>query len=76
MKVFVVIVEDRHYDVRVHLFSDRDAAVAWAKEKAKDYCNHIEDYEEREVPGYEVVIGYSCEGDNIAVIGKELDEDK
>ncbi|MCK5021479.1 MAG: hypothetical protein KAS32_30990 [Candidatus Peribacteraceae bacterium] len=48
MKIYIIVTEDRHTDVEVKPYRDKDAAVEEAKRMAKEYCRFTEDYEERE----------------------------
>lgn len=74
MEVYVVIIKDRHSDTEVQVFSDPDIAVNKARELAKEYCRHLEDFEESKLNNYMTQDGwlyhavYSCEGDNIRVV--------
>lgn len=71
-EIYIVIVEDRHTDVEVIPFASKDAAILVARSLAKQYCRHEEDYEECDIKGYLFNAVYSCEGDSITVIAKEL----
>jgi hypothetical protein len=66
MKVFLLIVEDRHTDVDVKVFADGAAAMLAAKELVDDY-----DYEPDEpddaVPEWLFNATLSCEGDCLRV---------
>lgn len=74
MKLYVAIWEDRHNDTTAHVFSDRDAAIQWAKAKCKEF-DRLGDYEEFQVKGWEFSANYSCEGDGIRVVETELDKE-
>jgi hypothetical protein len=66
--VFVVVVEDRHADVEVEVWTDRDAAIARARALAEEYCRHQDDLEEEPIKGWEFYVRYSCEDDSIRVV--------
>jgi len=80
MKIAVVIWEDRHCDTTVDAFVDTDEAVAWAKERAKEYCRYDEDLQEIEITqamkqdGWVYAVDYSCENDGLTVVEVELKE--
>lgn len=77
MKFYNVIVNNRHVDLDVYLFSDKNIAVEKAKELAKEYCRHEEDYKESiwGVPqqGMLGYINYSCESDCVYIYEVILD---
>lgn len=73
MKIYVVIVQDRHSDIEIKLFANKEQAIDKARQLAHEYCSHKEDYEEDlECRGWVFFVRYSCEGDNIRVIEKTL----
>lgn len=74
MRIYVVVVQDRHVDVDMKLFVARDAAIAFARATAKDNCRHAEDYLETNVEGWLFYARYSCEGDCVIVITRELED--
>lgn len=72
--LYAVIWEDRHVDVAVHLFSDKDAAIVWAKKQSEE--SNINDWQddENECPAdWLAYFCYSCEGDHLRVIEVEVD---
>lgn len=73
--VYVIIIEDRHSDVEVEVWSDRGLAIDRARELAKKYCRHEEDYEEQEIDGWEFMAVYSCESDCCRVIKSEVSDE-
>ena len=81
MKLAVVLWHDRHVDTTVHLFTDPEMAVAWARTKAKEN-NRYGDLTEITLTqsmrksGWIYAIDYSCEGDGLRVEMIEVDEDK
>lgn len=67
--VFVVIIEDRHSDVGVEVWTDRDSAIERAKALAKEYAGYNDcSPEQKTVPGWEYYTCYSCEGDCVRVV--------
>lgn len=75
--IWVVLVEDRHTDVDALPFSSEEAAVAEAQ--AQVDARHSEDIEVIELTdrmigdGWVFNVIYSCEGDNVRVVKRELD---
>lgn len=75
--IWVVLVEDRHTDVDALPFSSEKAAVAEAQ--AQVNARHSEDIEVIELTdrmigaGWVFNVIYSCEGDNVRVLKRELD---
>jgi hypothetical protein len=70
LKVFIVIVEDRHCDVLAYPFFDKDAAINEAKRIAKQYASN-DFYEEHDYgrgEGWLFYANYSVEGDCVRVI--------
>lgn len=75
MKLFMVIIEDRHADVKAHPFSDAEKAIETAKRVAKNLASHEDDYEEHDYQGWLFCAVYSCEGDCVRVVETELDKE-
>lgn len=77
MIVYCILIEDRHSDVEVLLRSSESAALLEAKELALEYDRHG-DYEEHPVTedmtrqGWLYYATYSCEGDSVRVIRREV----
>jgi hypothetical protein len=76
MTVYLVVVEDRHFDVDVLPFSTLDAALAAAEHEVDRLCRHPENIE-RLGPNtadedWYLQIVYSCEGDSVSVISREV----
>ena len=67
MEIYIVVVEDRHSNVGVIPFYNREAAIDRAREIAKGYCSFLEDYEENNYGGFIFHATYSCEGDSVSV---------
>ncbi len=77
MKIYIVIIEDRHTDVTVHPFTTSETAISEAKRIAKEYCRYEEDYEEHDYgkdDGWLFYAQYSCESDHVRVVEVELDK--
>lgn len=72
MKVYILIINDRHSDIDVEVFSDKEKSITQAKALAKKYCRHEDDYEERKVADWIFYAQYSCEGNSITVLEKEV----
>ncbi|MCK5609612.1 hypothetical protein KAR91_47495 [Candidatus Pacearchaeota archaeon] len=81
MKLYIAIWADRHTDITAHPFSEKGAAIGWARLKAKEYSQLAgdgSDYEEHDYGlcnGWVFYANYSCEGDCIYVIETELDKE-
>ncbi len=76
--VYAVIIEDRHYEPNVELFSSASSAIERAKVIANENMQCIEDYGEHELNSSMIKIGwllyitYSCEGDSVRVLKREV----
>lgn len=70
--MFVVLIEDRHVDINVELFEELDDAILYAKETANEYCQNKEDYKEIKIDTCLFYVEFSCEGDNIHIIEKNI----
>ena len=66
------MVNDRHTDTDAEVFTTADAAIDFARRAAREYNRHADDYEEAEIAGWLFHARYSCEGDSVWVIEKEL----
>ena len=74
MILYAVIWKDRHTDSSAHLFTDKDAAIAWAKAQADE--NNTSNYQEEwqsEGSDWLAYFPYNCEGDNLHVVEVEVD---
>ena len=74
-ELYIVIWSDRHSDVTVHPFTDKDVAISEARRTAKEYCKHPEYYNEEQIDGWLFYAQYSCEGDNVRVVTAELNKE-
>lgn len=78
MKVYVVFIEDRHAEVDVELFHDREAALTRARAIVEEYVHDPEDITEMEITKHMADAKwiyyciYSCEGDDVRVLEKEF----
>ncbi len=75
--IYVVINENRHYDVEVDAFHEKDEAIDFARATAKERCHYDEDYDESETEepdkgGIVFMATYSCEGDQVTVKAVEV----
>lgn len=68
---YVAIWDDRHTDTEVFIFSDKMAAIEWARKMVREYDREgglSEEMNEAMIHSGWVYYGvYSCEGDNIRV---------
>lgn len=74
MKTYIVLLQDRHSDPDCEVYSDHERAIARARELARKYCRFPDDYDEKEYPGYGLVITYSCESDSVTVLERTIDQ--
>lgn len=77
MSIYLLVIEDRHSDVKIKPFLNYDKAVSKANELAKEYCTHKEDLEENhpaEGTGILYRCVYSCEGDSVSVITAQFED--
>lgn len=74
MNVYAVLLEDRHTDVHVEVFADRDEAIERARTLAKENARFPDDYKEETIEGWEFYCRYSCEDDSTRVVATELKE--
>ncbi len=75
MKIYIVIVEDRHADVEVRPFSDSDTAITEARRVAESSARgfDIEEVDCSRVDNWLFCAEYSCEGDRVTVAVSDLD---
>lgn len=72
MEIYILIIEDRHADVITDPFLDRDVAIHIARKIGKRFARDPEDYCEDPEPADEFRAVFSCEGDCVRVVKKEL----
>ncbi len=72
--IYNIIIEDRHNNVEVRSYRDRENAIETAKKIAKSLNRHIEYLNEDIIEGYEFYITYSCENDCICVVKTILED--
>ena len=72
VKLYVVIWKDHHTDTGAFVFSTAEKAIEFAKAKAREYARHG-DLTEENIKGWLYYGRYSCEGDSLHVIERELD---
>lgn len=77
MKIYIVILEDRHIDSQAYPFTDPDEAVNFARNLAKGKCRSPEDYKEHDYgkdSGWLFFADTSCESDSVRVVTAELNQ--
>ena len=78
MKIYIVVIDDRHCDTDVKPFSDKEKAIEYAKEQVQSNARQPEDIDEPELnasmvkEGWVYYATYSCESDSVTVIEREL----
>jgi hypothetical protein len=74
--LFLVLIEDRHTDPEPHIFTDREQAISYARERAEDYNIDPEDEELGEAwhENADFFLSIVCthEGDSILVYEVEV----
>jgi len=77
MKIYVVMVNDRHTDPEPYVFSTAERAIEYARQATQEYAHGPEDIDETLPPpaGWLYSASYSVEDDSVWVIEKELDGD-
>ena len=76
-EIFIVIIKDRHDDIKAHPFMEPHDAIDAARARAKELCHDEVDYEEHDYgkdEGWLFYADYSCEGDYVKVITARLNE--
>lgn len=73
MKVYALIIDDRHSDTDVQVFSTPESAVDAANAIATEYALRPEDIQGENYDGFLLWIRYGVEGDHVAVLERELD---
>lgn len=73
MKIYQVIIEERHAGTRTILFAKENDAIKCAKDKA-EYLSTLHDYRpiEMEIAYWSYYAVCSKSGDTVRVIGKDL----
>lgn len=72
MKIYAVLIEDRHANPEIEVFENKVEAVDRAKGLASQYCSHIDDLKECNIEGWIYYVEYSCESDSVRVTEHEL----
>ena len=72
MELFVVLIEDRHTDVQVEVFSGREDAIRYAQWIAVNWIRPGATITEQQVDGWEYYATYSSEDDSVRVERKVL----
>jgi hypothetical protein len=75
MKIYVVLIHDRHTDTEVHAYTTPDAAIDFAREIAHEraHADHDEVIEEN-IEDRLYFATYCIEGDHVEVFETELNE--
>lgn len=79
MIVYVVILEDRHGDPMVKVFSTVELAINYAKRLTEYYPHKEDNFEKTITPsmtrdGWLYYAILSCESDNVKVLQRKIDE--
>ena len=80
MKIYNVLIHDRHSDPEIISFEDKQAAMDFIMSKAKEYCRHDDDYKEIQITeqmrhdGWLLLIEYSREDDYVHVAETKLED--
>lgn len=77
MKIYNVLINDRHTDPEIHSFTDRATAIKFAEDTVLEYCQYPEDLElmtaeQLQPDNWVYYARYSCEGDYVRVTEDEL----
>lgn len=73
MKCYVILIQDRHVDTDVEVWLEPSKAIDRARYLVGKYARHPEDIEEKPSCEYYLFrINYSCEGDSITVLEREM----
>ena len=72
MEVYVLIIADRHVDTDVEVYKNVVKAIKRARAIAEKYARNPDDIEEKTYEGWLYYAGYSCEGDHVRVLAKQL----
>jgi hypothetical protein len=68
--VYVVMMDDRHADPEPEVFTDQDAAIAYARKFAEGNGREVDEHEPP--PGWLYYATYSVESDSVWVLTKRL----
>jgi len=72
MKIYNILVQDRHCDPEIESHANKEMAIAKARDIAKKSCRSEENYEEHDFKGCLFYANYSFESGNVTVIETEL----
>jgi hypothetical protein len=74
MDVYVAICCDRHLDVEVGVCDTPEKAIQYAQDFITEHSSEGADIEEEDITGTDYLYqwSYSCEGDYVFVVKKEL----
>ena len=71
-KIYVAMICDRHADPEPYVFTNLDAAIAYARREAEEGARVPENIVEETIPTWHYFARYSPEGDAVWVVEKEL----
>jgi hypothetical protein len=72
MKVYVVMICDRHCDPEPYVFETPEDAIAYARSEAVEGARVPENIVEEHIPAWLYYARYSPEGDSVWVIEKDV----
>lgn len=70
MDIYLVVLEDRHIDVQIEAYTNRDVAITRAQEIEEDY--DLDGVDQYPYLGAEYNKNLSCESDIVYVLKREL----
>jgi hypothetical protein len=73
MKIFSILIQDRHCDPEVEMAGSLDAAIDRAYEAARQIARHADQIEALKIDGLTLFISCSGEGDSVSVKEHELE---
>ena len=71
MRIYVVLIHDRHFDIEAQVFSAKDGAIAWARKQVAE-LDRFGDAEEERVADWTFYCRYG-DGCNVRVYEREMD---
>jgi hypothetical protein len=73
VKVYVTIIDDRHSEAGVCVFSTPEAAIEYARNWAMECATYEDDFQEEDLEGWLYYARYSPESDCVWVVEKTID---
>ena len=74
MKVYTILINDRHADTEVNDYKSKESAIKTAKRYVTEWAKYPEDIEETEGKWCLYHGIYSCEGDSVTVSEVEVND--